>query len=161
MELRADLVNLTSPPQAKIALFRSLFRGREDVYPRRFESRRTGRSGYEAIGYMVMLPASAIPGWPTDVILPSDPIWKRDYAASVRRLVRDGVDTPLASLFVHATRAVAPASEGVDRARSATEAFLLRRLETLPQAKGRFVLNEKLPIPFDGKSELEVDLLCR
>lgn len=32
--------------QAKIALFRSLFRGREDVYPRRFESRRTGRSGY-------------------------------------------------------------------------------------------------------------------
>jgi hypothetical protein len=30
----------------KIALFRSLFRGREDVYPRRFESRRTGRAGY-------------------------------------------------------------------------------------------------------------------
>lgn len=26
--------------------FRSLFRGRDDVYPRRFESRRTGRSGY-------------------------------------------------------------------------------------------------------------------
>jgi hypothetical protein len=37
MELRTDLVNLTSPSQAKIALFRSLFRGREDVYPRRFE----------------------------------------------------------------------------------------------------------------------------
>jgi hypothetical protein len=35
-----------SPPAAKIALFRSLFRGREDVYPRRFESRKTGRSGY-------------------------------------------------------------------------------------------------------------------
>ncbi len=35
-----------SPPGAKIALFRSLFRGRDDVYPRRFESRRTGRSGY-------------------------------------------------------------------------------------------------------------------
>ncbi|MCC7241587.1 MAG: hypothetical protein IT180_06655 [Acidobacteria bacterium] len=32
---------------AKIALFRSLFRGREDVYPpRRFESRKTGKSGY-------------------------------------------------------------------------------------------------------------------
>src|SRR5881392_20889 len=40
MELRADLVNLTSPSQAKIALFRSLFRGREDVYPRRFENRK-------------------------------------------------------------------------------------------------------------------------
>src|SRR5207302_8300597 len=30
----------------KIALFRSLFRGREDVYPQRFESRQTGRAGY-------------------------------------------------------------------------------------------------------------------
>src|ERR1035441_2426638 len=35
-----------SPPAAKIKLFRSLFRGREDVYPRRFESRKTGKSGY-------------------------------------------------------------------------------------------------------------------
>jgi hypothetical protein len=35
-----------SPPAAKIKLFRSLFRGREDVYPRRFESRTTGKSGY-------------------------------------------------------------------------------------------------------------------
>ena len=39
-------VNQQSPPEAKIRLFRSLFRGREDVYPRRFESRRTGKSGY-------------------------------------------------------------------------------------------------------------------
>ena len=30
----------------KIALFRLLFRGREDVHARRFQSRRTGRSGY-------------------------------------------------------------------------------------------------------------------
>ncbi|MDD9981816.1 MAG: hypothetical protein OXU81_10745 [Gammaproteobacteria bacterium] len=35
-----------SPAQTKIALFRSLFRGREDVWPRRFESLRTGKSGY-------------------------------------------------------------------------------------------------------------------
>ena len=39
-------VNHHSAPEAKIALFRSLFRGREDVYPRRFESRKTGKSGY-------------------------------------------------------------------------------------------------------------------
>jgi hypothetical protein len=39
-------VNQHSPAEAKIALFRSLFRGREDVYPRRFESRKTGRAGY-------------------------------------------------------------------------------------------------------------------
>jgi hypothetical protein len=40
-------VDHQSPPEAKIALFRALFRGREDVYPRRFESRRTGKSGYQ------------------------------------------------------------------------------------------------------------------
>jgi hypothetical protein len=39
-------VNLHSPPAEKIALFRALFRGREDVYPLRFESRKTGRAGY-------------------------------------------------------------------------------------------------------------------
>jgi hypothetical protein len=39
-------VNQHSSAEAKIALFRTLFRGREDVYPRRFESRKTGRAGY-------------------------------------------------------------------------------------------------------------------
>lgn len=116
--------------------------------------------GYEAIGYTILLPASAIPGWPADVILPSDPVWKRDYSGSVRRLVREGVDTPLASLFVHAARPVPPDAEGADRARSATEAFLFRRLETLAETKGRFRLNVKLPIPFDGFGALEIDLLC-
>ena len=40
------LVHQLSSSEEKIALFRSLFRGREDVYPRRFESRKTGKSGY-------------------------------------------------------------------------------------------------------------------
>lgn len=44
---RSEVVNQASSPEVKIALFRSLFRGREDVYPRRFESRKTGRSGYQ------------------------------------------------------------------------------------------------------------------
>src|ERR1700761_785842 len=35
-----------SAPEDKIALFRSLFRGRDDVYPRRFENWKTGKSGY-------------------------------------------------------------------------------------------------------------------
>ncbi len=39
-------VNHRSSADDKIALFRSLFRGRDDVYPRRFESRKTGRAGY-------------------------------------------------------------------------------------------------------------------
>ena len=33
----------------RIALFRSLFRGREDVFPRRFESKKTGKSGYQPV----------------------------------------------------------------------------------------------------------------
>jgi superfamily II DNA or RNA helicase/very-short-patch-repair endonuclease len=116
--------------------------------------------GYEAIGYRVLLPASAIPGWPVDVVLPSDPVWKRDYSGSVRRLIRDGVDMPLARLFVHVARVVPPDAQGAARARSATEAFLYRRLETISDTKGRFVLNAVLPIAFDGQGILEVDLLC-
>ena len=83
-----------------------------------------------------------------------------DYAASVRRLIRDGVDTPLADLFVHAARSPAPDAEGADRARSASEAFLYRRLQTLPETHNRFRLNAELPIPFDGRGRMEVDLFC-
>ena len=42
-------VTAKSPEQDKIALFRSLFRGREDVYPKSFESKRTGRKGYQPV----------------------------------------------------------------------------------------------------------------
>ncbi len=49
---------------------------------------------------------------------------------------------------------------GADRARSATEAFLYRRPETLAETSGRFRLNVALPIGFDGFGTLEVDLLC-
>jgi superfamily II DNA or RNA helicase len=43
------LVTTDSDPRDKIALFRKLFRGREDVYPRRFESSKTGKSGYQPV----------------------------------------------------------------------------------------------------------------
>jgi hypothetical protein len=49
-------ITVTPPPPAttaapapkadKVALFGSLFRGRQDVYPRRWENARTGKSGY-------------------------------------------------------------------------------------------------------------------
>ena len=116
--------------------------------------------GYEAMGYTIQLPGSAVPGWPADVPLPVDTVWKNQYAASVRRLVHDGVDFPLANLFVHAAVITTPNGEGAGRARSATEAFLYRRLETLPETAGRFRLNAELPIPFDGWGRMEVDLLC-
>ena len=115
--------------------------------------------GYEAVGYTVLLPGSAVPGWPAEVPLPVDPQWKNDYAASIRRLVRDGVDEPLAKLFVHAARKVEPEAEGVQRARSASEVFLFRRLETLTETTGRFRMNAELPIAFDGWGKMEVDLL--
>ncbi len=116
--------------------------------------------GYETIGYAIQLPGSAVPGWPAEVPLPVEPEWKNRFAASVRRLVRDGVDSPLAHLFVHATVSPPPSAEGAERARSATEAFFFRRLETLGKTAGRFRLNAELPIPFDGWGRMEVDLLC-
>ncbi len=49
LSLFSDNVSVSnnSSEDDKIAFFRSLFRGREDVYPRRFESAKTGRSGYQ------------------------------------------------------------------------------------------------------------------
>jgi len=43
--LQADYSSLDQ----KVALFRGLFRGREDVYPKRFESLKTGKSGYQPV----------------------------------------------------------------------------------------------------------------
>ena len=39
-------VTKDSPADEKISLFLSLFRGRQDIYARRWESFRTGKSGY-------------------------------------------------------------------------------------------------------------------
>jgi very-short-patch-repair endonuclease len=110
--------------------------------------------GYEAVGYTLHLPASAISGWPPSISLPDNADWKAQYSSTVRRLVLDGVDPPLANLFVEASH------KGTDRARSASELFLFRRLETLAETVGRFRLNVELPIPFDGWRRMEVDLLC-
>ena len=46
LTFRQVAVTNLSSEEEKIALFRSLFRGREDVYPRRFESVKTGKTGY-------------------------------------------------------------------------------------------------------------------
>ncbi len=117
-------------------------------------------AGYEALGYKIVLPLSSTPGWPREVLLPLEREWQETYAASVKRLCIDGVDAALASLFVMASTTVAEDDEGVQRARSAAEAFLFQRLETLPETRGRFSLNEKLPIAFGKSAFLEPDLLC-
>ncbi len=117
---------------------------------------------YERLGYSILLPASALPGWPTEVPLPVDAGWKRRYAASVQRLVRDGVDIPLAELFVDVTEMCEVGNAtGEERARSASEAFLYRRLQSLDATRDRFELNVKLPISFAGQGTMEVDFLHR
>jgi very-short-patch-repair endonuclease len=67
---------------------------------------------------------------------------------------------PLTGLFVTAAQPIPADAEGVNRARSASEAFLYRRLETLERTRQRFRLNADLAIPFDGRGRMEVDLLC-
>src|SRR5690606_2553046 len=42
-------VNAASDATAKIKLFRSLFRGREDVFPRRWQNANSGKSGYSPV----------------------------------------------------------------------------------------------------------------
>ena len=115
--------------------------------------------GYEAVGYTILLPASAVPGWPAEVPLPVDPaveerLCGQRAAARSRRARRAAGEV---------VRRRGPATVARcrrrARARSASEAFLYRRLETLPEAAGLFRLNAQLPIPFDGWGQMEVDLL--
>lgn len=47
--LQEFLLTNQSPQEEKIQLFRSLFKGREDVFPRRFENSKTGKSGYAPV----------------------------------------------------------------------------------------------------------------
>jgi len=44
-----EQINNHSTPETKITLFRSMFKGREDVYAKRFESKKTGKSGYQPV----------------------------------------------------------------------------------------------------------------
>jgi hypothetical protein len=44
-----DIGNNSLTPDENISIFRSFFRGREDVYPRRFENRKSGKTGYAPV----------------------------------------------------------------------------------------------------------------
>ena len=114
---------------------------------------------YEAIGYSISSPASAVSGWPPSVSLPADGSWKQRYAGSLRRLLRDGVDEPLAGLFRLLMTEGSTSRHDAERARSSSEAFLLRRLQSLPDTRDRFRLNARLPIPFCNQGHMEVDFL--
>ena len=45
----SEKISKASPTEAKIALFRSLFKGREDVYPERWEWIKANKSGYSPV----------------------------------------------------------------------------------------------------------------
>jgi superfamily II DNA or RNA helicase len=49
LNIQGITVNNQSAQEEKIRLFRSLFKGREDVFPRRFENSKTGKSGYAPV----------------------------------------------------------------------------------------------------------------
>jgi Protein of unknown function (DUF559) len=83
--------------------------------------------------------------------------WGEDAASladAFARLVREGASEALVQAFAEAARAPA------EQARSAAEAFLYARLESLPATHGLFQLNGVLPFAF-GPHPVEVDLLCR
>lgn len=76
----AAVVTHHSDEQKKIRLFRSLFRGREDVYPKRFESTRTGMKPYRLVS----------------------PGWRRDGSTTGRRVSRRS------GRCIHSSSAAAP-----------------------------------------------------
>jgi superfamily II DNA or RNA helicase len=49
LNIQGITVDNQSSQEEKIRLFRSLFKGREDVFPRRFENSKTGKSGYAPV----------------------------------------------------------------------------------------------------------------
>ena len=128
----------------------------EPMLARMFEKR---RRAYEGQGYAVERPASALPGWPASVELPAQDNWKRRFESSVSRLARDGVDAQAAGLFLELADELTADAVDPHRVRSASEAFLFRRLQDAPDTRDRFQLNARLPIPFCEPGHMEVDFL--
>ena len=115
-------------------------------------------AGYRDIGYEMVMTGDTLGGWPEGVELPIALRDDKTYAESIRRIARDGADAETADLFVRA--ALEQAAPNGDGARSASERFLFRFLDGLPQTKGLFAINGRLDIPFGPNPYMEVDLLC-
>jgi len=84
--------------------------------------------------------------------------------ATCRRLADDGASDALIEKCAEAVVACERAQDGPEaaaKARSAAEAFLLARLESLPETAGLFELNELIAADWGLHGQVEVDLLCR
>jgi len=81
---------------------------------------------------------------------------------TIQRLERDGLGESLANAFIQAVASSGnPSEHETGKARSAAEAFLFARLESLPETSSVFSLNEHLDIPFGSNASMEIDLLSR
>jgi hypothetical protein len=83
-------------------------------------------------------------------------------ASATRRLAEDGASEELAAAFAEAARRASRVAtiEQEDAARSAAEAFLFERLETLPATASLFALNQRLDF-HHGPAAAEVDFVAR
>lgn len=85
-------------------------------------------------------------------------------AENAQRAEEEVVDGPAdrdPSTLAPEERAGQQGWEDAEEARSAAEAFLFQRLESLPQTAGLFELNGTLAAPWGPHGRAEVDLLCR
>lgn len=122
-------------------------------------------AGYKALGYEITMPISTVSGLPSNVSLIREKRLEEKYSETVRRILREGVSAEEIDLFVFATETmegVSPSDSGIiddESARSAVERFFFRHLESTPETKGKFRLNARLPIPFGGNPDMEVDFI--
>ena len=120
---------------------------------------------YKALGYVITMPISTVSGLPTNVSIIREKHLDEKYSETVRRILREGVTLEEIDLFVFAAETMQQDkqsdSETVDDelARSAVERFFFRHLESLPETKGKFDINVRLPIPFGGNPDMEVDFI--
>ncbi len=96
--------------------------GRLDAQPR--AGLRITRCFYQHRDRQLDVSRQRRPSGPANAPRPVVPQCKNRYAVDVRRLVQDGVDSPLANWFVHVAVPPPPEADGAARTRSATEAFL-------------------------------------
>jgi superfamily II DNA or RNA helicase len=122
-------------------------------------------AGYKALGYEITMPISTAHGLPSNVSLIREKHLDEKYSETVRRILREGVTPEEIDLFVFAAETMQQENSSVsatvddELARSAVERFFFRHLESLPETKGKFALNARLPIPFGGNPDMEVDFI--
>ena len=83
----------------------------------------------------------------SDALSAGNRLWKQRLQSGVSRLARDGVDAHAARLFLELVDEVTTNDAEVSRVLSASEAFLLQRLQDNPATRDRFRSNAHLPIP--------------